>query len=880
MEGVGDPDAVTQEWWFDGVDHSDGDETSEGGGGAEATSWTALQEAPGAAADAAPTMDIGQPEAAMAAAPARSAPPIRHTPEDASPSPRTKRHRRNYGRSALSADQVEAMLLQDLPARPLILHTAATAQVATGGWIFKEIGKRSRPADPRADKWRRGGGAGDATDLPNAQEPRVRRRYGYLVPQEGQSPRLRYHQYCRLAPIKTDTDGGQSATWSGGSTVGFVEDTQTWLFHVLPEAGQVASPPAAAAAAAAPASLALPRAAATRAPPAKRAPRVAAASAPADPGPRTTQVLGALRVEAQADHANDTALLHLKSLARSAGETTDFVKFEEAGGRELGGIYHSDHGLQLRSAAGDFAEWHPALDPSQLPYAEGSVVGLFGGKISLSTANADMVAVVSRRAMCVGSFPGKVKAAEGDIVAYLGQVPVRVRGPVASGETLVPSPTADGTAVARQKHTSTGKDTHAAVIGIAMSVHTPESGGEGMVDTLITPPSAQQQQQQQQHQPVDPANDFSKYQHRSARKNRWVAWRKCLASLAIGVVLPAVLILIRVVSSTSGPVQHQDKVSPIVPSSGGTKPAPPATGAVTHHPNNCSIWESGCGPHGDCVASNCECLAGWSGASCEDVPCGPAVGSPGSGCPFSNSACLPQQGDRDDAREQGGTCWPRVFRAGMVNASDRSMKPIVAPRGMGDVLNQDHEEFLGDYQLLDGLSCSSMPVYKHDAAWTCPHNDAADRGNCIEGDRIPSFLFMRRNDISHSRQWVIGLGDAGSGYKLPDCESTNLVFSNSVWTEDSYVAPMFLKPYNPNADGGPVPGNRFAIDITPCQSSPSVRGCDLGWLECMGDFVTRRKDGLTGCGPITHRSEIATEEDYWHSEVEWHNANTLIVRPQ
>ena len=88
------------------------------------------------------------------------------------------------------------------------------------------------------------------------------------------------------------------------------------------------------------------------------------------------------------------------------------------------------------------------------------------------------------------------------------------------------------------------------------------------------------------------------------------------------------------------------------------------------------------------------------------------------------------------------------------------------------------------------------------------------------------------------------------------------------------------RPFSGPDAVGPVPGNRFAVDITPCQSSPADRGCDLGWLECMGDFVTRRKDGLVGCGPTTQRSEVATEEDYWHSEVEWHNANTLIVRPQ
>ena len=43
----------------------------------------------------------------------------------------------------------------------------------------------------------------------------------------------------------------------------------------------------------------------------------------------------------------------------------------------------------------------------------------FKGKLSLETAGADMMAVVSRRAIVVGSCPGGRQAQEGgDIVAY------------------------------------------------------------------------------------------------------------------------------------------------------------------------------------------------------------------------------------------------------------------------------------------------------------------------------------------------------------------------------------------------------------------------------------------------------------------------------
>jgi hypothetical protein len=141
--------------------------------------------------------------------------------------PQSKKQRRNYGGYALSADQVEALMDQDHKARPSILDSVGMAQAECGGWIFAEKGKSTRLPDPRADKWRRGGGAGGATDLPYSQTPRVRRRYGYVIP-VGAGPRLRYHQYCRL--ISGKEDGEQSDKCNK-----VVEDTQIWLYHVLPQ---------------------------------------------------------------------------------------------------------------------------------------------------------------------------------------------------------------------------------------------------------------------------------------------------------------------------------------------------------------------------------------------------------------------------------------------------------------------------------------------------------------------------------------------------------------------------------------------------------------------------------------------------------------------
>jgi hypothetical protein len=149
--------------------------------------------------------------------------------------PQGKKQRRNYGGYALSAEQVDVLMEQDHKPRPPILDPVAMPQAECGGWVFTEKGKNIRPPDPRADKWRRGGGSSGATDLPYSQEPRVRRRYGYVIPVGTGSPRLRYHQYCRLIPTKVDGD-------QSGSSKKFAEQPHVWLYHVLPQDDAVRAP--------------------------------------------------------------------------------------------------------------------------------------------------------------------------------------------------------------------------------------------------------------------------------------------------------------------------------------------------------------------------------------------------------------------------------------------------------------------------------------------------------------------------------------------------------------------------------------------------------------------------------------------------------------
>ena len=78
----------------------------------------------------------------------------------------------------------------------------------------------------------------------------------------------------------------------------------------------------------------------------------------------------------------------------------------------------------LSSQAGDFAEWHEKEDGAeQLP--EGTVVGFHEGKVSKRTAQANILGVVSARALLLGSarLDQAANNASGACVAYCGLVP-------------------------------------------------------------------------------------------------------------------------------------------------------------------------------------------------------------------------------------------------------------------------------------------------------------------------------------------------------------------------------------------------------------------------------------------------------------------------
>jgi hypothetical protein len=95
--------------------------------------------------------------------------------------------------------------------------------------------------------------------------------------------------------------------------------------------------------------------------------------------------------------------------------------------------------------AGDYAEWLERLDPAE-PIDFGDVVGVFGGRITRRTEGADQVLVVSLKPIVLGNMPPEGREDLSEKVAFMGQVPVKVLGPVHRGDYIVASGRGDGTA--------------------------------------------------------------------------------------------------------------------------------------------------------------------------------------------------------------------------------------------------------------------------------------------------------------------------------------------------------------------------------------------------------------------------------------------------
>jgi hypothetical protein len=125
--------------------------------------------------------------------------------------------------------------------------------------------------------------------------------------------------------------------------------------------------------------------------------------------------------------------------------------------------YWGNLGVNFQSGAGDYAEWLERLDERE-KIEPGDIVGVFGGKVTRATDGAQQLLAISRAPIVLGNMPEAGKESLYEKAAFVGQVPVKVIGPVHEGDYVIPSGLKDGTGFAVSPQLMTA-DEFAKVVG-------------------------------------------------------------------------------------------------------------------------------------------------------------------------------------------------------------------------------------------------------------------------------------------------------------------------------------------------------------------------------------------------------------------------------
>lgn len=128
------------------------------------------------------------------------------------------------------------------------------------------------------------------------------------------------------------------------------------------------------------------------------------------------------------------------------GSAVNYLTFFDGDGDPIGAIQgNGSGGIERVSGSGDFAEELPVANKAEAP-EPAQLVGVRGGKASLDTEDADRVMIASRAPILKGNATPATNADNERrvAVAFVGQVPAKVRGEVAVGDLIVASGQKDG----------------------------------------------------------------------------------------------------------------------------------------------------------------------------------------------------------------------------------------------------------------------------------------------------------------------------------------------------------------------------------------------------------------------------------------------------
>jgi len=142
---------------------------------------------------------------------------------------------------------------------------------------------------------------------------------------------------------------------------------------------------------------------------------------------------------------------------------------------------YANIGVEYRSGNGDYAEWLERIDPKELVSA-GDIVGVIGGRITKDLSNAEQVMAVSHFPIVLGNIPEEEKNHLGNNVAFMGQIPIKILGPVNSGDYIIGNNETPGYGYAKNPNDMSIDDFKLAV---GRSWENDSSTGVKMINTVV-----------------------------------------------------------------------------------------------------------------------------------------------------------------------------------------------------------------------------------------------------------------------------------------------------------------------------------------------------------------------------------------------------------
>lgn len=142
---------------------------------------------------------------------------------------------------------------------------------------------------------------------------------------------------------------------------------------------------------------------------------------------------------------------------------------------------YNNIGIEYSSGNGDYAEWLERANPNET-ISYGDIVAVKGGKITKDMKGAEQVMAVSKKPIVLGNVPDVSRTAAGNNIAFMGQIPVKVMGPVQSGDYIVANSEVPGYGVAIHPKEMKVEDFKLAV---GRSWDTNLKDGPKMVNTVV-----------------------------------------------------------------------------------------------------------------------------------------------------------------------------------------------------------------------------------------------------------------------------------------------------------------------------------------------------------------------------------------------------------